>query len=344
MTLVRDRITAFAADHLIDLTGVDGNALRGSGTRRDSRRDIAQALDFAYGIDAGGRRLPLVADTLPPQLLRRAPIVRERDDPRWAAIYAAADHFDDGQPNVIMLTHRRDETPRSTDRVVDRQPPRGGLSRTVSSQSRNAIARSAHDRESAPRTGRASAFRGASAPSARGSSVRGSSVRESSSRGSSTRGSSSRQGVDGRRQLRTFADDRVGLDDGYAVQGATALSVDQRANDRREDSRFQLRLVGRRSKVSGGVGVVAFWTVFVVAMMFAAVVMWAQNTTRLIQLEKMNQKLATAESSYTQLRVEVARLQSPQRIESEAKRLGLSTPANITFIAPDRSVAVSPSR
>jgi cell division protein FtsL len=323
MTLVRDRITAFASGHLIDLTGVHGQDLRGATPRRDSRRDIALALDFAYGIDPAGRRLPLVADRLAPELLRRTPAKRERDDPRWAAIYAAADFFDDGQPNVIMLSDRGPKLTSAPSGLHDRPDVRGNADKEpgrsgVARQTMSTTGRGSRTDDSAPRSGRASASRSAGAASA--------------------------GDTGSRRQLRTFADDPAGINDGLVVQGATALSPDRLANNRRDEPRFQLRLVGRRPKVGGGVGVVAFWTVFVVAMMFTAVVMWAQNTTRSIQLEKLNQKLAAAESSYTQLRVDVARLQSPQRIESEAKRLGLSTPSNITFIAPDRSVAVSSAR
>jgi cell division protein FtsL len=335
MTLVRDRITAFASGHLIDLTGVDGQTLRGTAPRRDSRRDIALALDFAYGIDPAGRRLPLVADSLAPELLRRPTVARERDNPRWADVYAAADHFDDGRPNVIMLSDQHDaQVTAPTDlRDLSNGRSQSGPTASRSNTSRGATSRATTSRGETSRTSVPTPTQGQSNPSRPG--------RASAYRGD--RASSGVTATGGRSQLLTRTD-HTNSDDGFEVRGATALKIDRQSNERRSDVRFQLRLVGRQTKVTGGVGVVAFWTVFVVAMMFAAVVMWAQNTTRSIELENVNQKLAAAESSYTQLRVEVARLQSPQRIESEAARLGLSTPSNITFVAPDRSVAVSSAR
>jgi cell division protein FtsL len=324
MTLVRDRIAAFASGHLVDLTGVDGRALRAQPDRRDSRREIAHALDFAYGLDPGGRRLELASDSLPEEVLRRNTVRRERHEPRWAAIYAAADYFDDGQANVRVLVPQALVEP--SDRP-SRVTPSSGRSANGSASSQ-APGRSTQSRS----------HEGGQRNPARATASR------QGQRSSASQSSASRD-------LRTSAYDTSYGDQGPVISGATALQPHQldRQSERHErlkdTARPSLSLVARRRRnVQGQLGIITFWTVFVVAMMFTAVVMWAQNTTRSMQLEDVNRKLAAAETSYTQLRVDVARLQSPQRIELEAARLGLSTPANITFIAPDRSVAVTSAR
>ncbi len=326
MTLVRDRISAFASTHLVELTGVDGRLFRGEDRNRDERREISQALDFAYGLDPAGRRLPLLSDDLPVEILRRKMVIRERHDPKMVPIYAIADRFDDGQPNVKIV---RDSRWTAADLVSPTRPTadRRGVHATRDARSGRPPARVAADINvrHAGRVGEEPSQRSASASSRTGSSSRN---------GSSNRnGSSSRTGRPSRYMQTT-----VDRSQDMMVDGATALAVATAPRLRRPDVRPpSLSVVRARPRLNGQVGVVAFWTVFVVGLMFAAVIMWAQNTTRSIQLEQVNARLEKEESTYTQLRVEVARLQSPQRIEAEANRLGLSTPDNITFIAPDRS-------
>lgn len=347
MTLVRDRISAFASTHLVDLTGVDGRLFRGEERPRDQRREISQALDFAYGLDPAGRRLPLLSDDLPVEILRRKMVIRERYDAKWASIYAIADRFDDGQPNVKVIADsrwtaagepktsagdRRGTDLSGANRSETDRNPRGSHAPRTPRPSRVAhgdmnvrhVGRPTSD----PTRHSASAQRG---PSGRAGSY---------ATGRSVTPSSGQRSIGQRSRDRSTQSMVTSVDRSQEVltDGATALDVAASPRLRRSEVRRPpLSVVRGRPKFSGQVGVVAFWTIFVVALMFAAVIMWAQNTTRSIQLEQVNEKLETEESTYTQLRVEVARLQSPQRIEAEANRLGLSTPENITFIAPDRS-------
>ncbi len=333
MNLVRDRVTTFASDRLVDLTGVThatlreglrngDDALRNQVVRRESRRDIENALNFAYGIDPSGRRLPLVSDHLPIEQLRRATVARDRHDPRVAAVYARADRFDDGQPNVRVLTGNHALVP-EPERIVGSPRKQTSVGKTTRVRPASEGSRSSSASSSAT-----------SSPTSSGGSTR---YAASASRRSTVQGRSSKQS--------TSAQSKVTVGTAEAVAGATALKLEiGRSESGQEKNHPNLRLVGRTRRSGGQILVISFWTTFVVVMMFTAVVMWAQNTTGSVELERVNKRLAEAEGTYTQLRVEVARLQSPQRIESEATRLGLSTPLNITFVDPNNSGTIAPRR
>lgn len=348
MNLVRDRIAAFTSDRLVDLTGVSRLDLAGGrdheSAHRDSKREVAQALNFAYGLDPSGRRLPMVSDDLPAAMLRRAVKVRDRHDPTVAAVYARADHFDDGQPNVRVLN--------AAPTMINRDPsPSRDLGRrnsssnsgTSSSNSRTSSMRqtSAASHRSHPEPGSARRFGGDQSlrPTASGVNSRGIA---STFVAPSHVGPVTRQGVTPTTKSRALT---VETSSAALVVGATALQLDRSMQrPSRQSSRASLQAVVGHPKMQGQAGVVVFWSGIVVALMFTAVVMWAQNTARTIELEDVNERLTKEESTYTQLRVEVARLQSPQRIEREASRLGLSTPVNITFVVPGQAIITSPAK
>jgi cell division protein FtsL len=341
MNLVRDRIAAFTSDRLVDLTGVSRMDLVGGrdpeSTHRDTKREVAQALNFAYGLDPSGRRLPMVSDDLPAAMLRRAVKVRDRHDLTVAAVYARADHFDDGQPNVRVLN----SAPSMINR--DRSPSRHLGGRNSASEPRASSMRqsSAASHRSLPEPGSGRRFGGDRSlrPTASGVHSRGIAPTFVAP---SHVGPVTRQGATATRNATALA---LEPNSAALVVGATALQFDRSEKlQSRQSSGVSLRAVTRRPKMQGQAGVVVFWSGIVVALMFTAVVMWAQNTARTIELEEVNERLTKEESTYTQLRVEVARLQSPQRIEREASRLGLSTPANITFVVPGQAITTSPAK
>ncbi len=83
---------------------------------------------------------------------------------------------------------------------------------------------------------------------------------------------------------------------------------------------------------------------FVIALLFAAVgmhVVLAQNQFRLDQL---NAQAARQQERYQQLRLQVDQLSSPSRIIGTAEgRLGMVTPAQVTFLKPSSATAGPPA-
>jgi cell division protein FtsL len=81
---------------------------------------------------------------------------------------------------------------------------------------------------------------------------------------------------------------------------------------------------------------------FVIALLFAAVgmhVVLAQNQFRLDQL---NAQAATQQDRYQRLRLQVDQLSSPPRIIGIAEgRLGMVTPAQVTFVKPSSATVGS---
>jgi hypothetical protein len=113
---------------------------------------------------------------------------------------------------------------------------------------------------------------------------------------------------------------------------AIAPSFDNDATLRGAHTRPALRSVSSSRRPWGLYSVFSFWAVFVSAFLFAAVVMHAGLASRQVKLDRINVQLERSEASNNLLHVEVARLQSPQRIAEAAARLGLVNPERVRFV------------
>ncbi|MGH9058485.1 MAG: cell division protein FtsL, partial [Acidimicrobiales bacterium] len=73
----------------------------------------------------------------------------------------------------------------------------------------------------------------------------------------------------------------------------------------------------------------------VVAVAFALVYLHVVMAQKQIELDRLNAQVAQRAHTYQQLRLEVARLSSPQQIISTAEgRLGMRQPASVTYLQP----------
>ena len=80
-------------------------------------------------------------------------------------------------------------------------------------------------------------------------------------------------------------------------------------------------------------------TVVVGGLMFVAVlagnvVVHAATTQGQFDLERLRGQASEQEASYQQLRLQVAKLQAPDRIVEEARRLGMVEPPRVTYLTP----------
>jgi cell division protein FtsL len=75
----------------------------------------------------------------------------------------------------------------------------------------------------------------------------------------------------------------------------------------------------------------------VFAAVFGVVAAHVLLTQRQFRLEKLEQAAAKEESRYERLRLEVAQLESPERVVAAAQQLGMVPPATITYLASSRA-------
>ena len=84
-------------------------------------------------------------------------------------------------------------------------------------------------------------------------------------------------------------------------------------------------------------------TVLVVAI-FGVVIAHVALTQRQFRLESLEREAARQETRYEKLRLEVAQLESPERVVAAAQQLGMVPPAAVTYLASSRSApAASPA-
>ena len=99
-------------------------------------------------------------------------------------------------------------------------------------------------------------------------------------------------------------------------------------------SQADLRVVLRPVSMWGRRLTAMFWTFFIVGLLFLAVVMHATLAQRQGQLDDTHVQVERAERDHELLRIDVARLESPERITGIAARMGLVTPQKIRFVSP----------
>lgn len=75
-----------------------------------------------------------------------------------------------------------------------------------------------------------------------------------------------------------------------------------------------------------------------VTALFGVVAAHAALTQGQFRLERLQSRAAEQQANYDRLRLQVAELESPQRVVAAARdRLGMVTPPNITYLAPTPS-------
>jgi cell division protein FtsL len=124
----------------------------------------------------------------------------------------------------------------------------------------------------------------------------------------------------------------------FALAPATlAPDADSRARGR------HLRVVEgqTRRRLLGPMGVIIAIVVF--AGMLAVAAVQAFLVQGQIQLDDLDNRVATQQAEYEQVRLDVARLEAPERIvEAAQSHLGMVEPADVTYLTPDRVDAPAP--
>jgi cell division protein FtsL len=114
------------------------------------------------------------------------------------------------------------------------------------------------------------------------------------------------------------------------------------ARARKAEQRPALKVVPRqvRRRRAGVVLTLGVATLF--ALMLGLVAFQARIAQDQLRLDRVETELREAESQFARLRLEVARLESPDRIVAEAEALGLERPSpdQITYLAPSPAAAV----
>ena len=91
--------------------------------------------------------------------------------------------------------------------------------------------------------------------------------------------------------------------------------------------RIRTRLGARTTSVRGPrVVPLLFFTVLVIALFFAMIYLRIALDRNAFELEQLESQIVLEESRQLDLRLEIARLQDPLRISSEAQRIGLTYP------------------
>ena len=85
----------------------------------------------------------------------------------------------------------------------------------------------------------------------------------------------------------------------------------------------------RRSRLLAGVAITIFAT-----MVFGLVLVHVVLAQNQLRLDRLTSRAAAAQVTYEQLRLEVAQLESPTRIVSEATARGMVTPPGVTYLEP----------
>ncbi len=134
----------------------------------------------------------------------------------------------------------------------------------------------------------------------------------------------------------------------HAVIGATALalSMDLEAHSDATTevaARTDLRVVSRPTPMWGRRLTAFLWSMFIFGVAFLAVVLHATLAERQAALDTIHVNLERAERDHELLRVQVAKLESPDRVTALAARMGLVTPDKIRFVTPLVPVSESTS-
>lgn len=113
------------------------------------------------------------------------------------------------------------------------------------------------------------------------------------------------------------------------------------AQGRAEQERPALKVVPRRVRRRRAGVVLSLGVATLFALMLGLVAFQARIAQDQLRLDRVESDLREAEAHFAQLRLQVARLESPDRIVAEAERLGLQRPGpeEISYLAPPPGVA-----
>ena len=105
---------------------------------------------------------------------------------------------------------------------------------------------------------------------------------------------------------------------------------------RKEQERPALKVVPRRVRRRRAGVVLSLGVVTLFVLMLGLVAFQARIAQDQLRLDRVESDLREAEAHFAQLRLQVARLESPDRIVAEAERLGLQRPGpeEIAYLAP----------
>jgi hypothetical protein len=301
---VNTRVDAQPVSGTIDITD--------QGIERDQHAqadvNVVRALMFAQGLDERGRRLPLASDFMSEDELRPNHIMAQRQNatqrpPEFDAIYRRADDFGDGKPNVHSVTRLTRTVRLASNEKIGKESAltfSPGEAPLHLVKSRVSTMPSATGRVAPAVPSRTTALRSTESRPNRGSDARSESQNQSSSIGA------------------------------LALALAPVFSGD--AAPAASPTRAKLQAVATRQRPWNIYGVALFWTAFIITFLFAAVVMHAGLASHQVSLDKMNTELDRSAALNNRLSVEVAGLQSPQRIAERASHLGLVNPNSVRFV------------
>jgi cell division protein FtsL len=121
-------------------------------------------------------------------------------------------------------------------------------------------------------------------------------------------------------------------------------------SDRHEEQKPHLRVVERAPRTAAqrirrNRAIVGGCAVLALGVAFALVYLHVLLAQRQFKLNNLNNQVQQEQASYQKLRLQVAELSSPQNIISIAEgRLGMVQPAQVTYVAPNTTIAASPPR
>jgi cell division protein FtsL len=95
-----------------------------------------------------------------------------------------------------------------------------------------------------------------------------------------------------------------------------------------------VQIDGRRFRLTPKTGV--GMTVALFGALFGVAVSHALLIEGQLELDRLDQQVATEQARYERLRLEVAELESPERILNDAQELGMVPPEDVTWLTPDQ--------
>jgi cell division protein FtsL len=96
-----------------------------------------------------------------------------------------------------------------------------------------------------------------------------------------------------------------------------------------DDKRLRAEVRQRRLRVLFVVGFVLAAGLFFLVAAFHAFLVTAQS-----RIDSLDAKVTEAQATYSETRLKIDRLEAPERIVSEAKRLGMVQPAGVRYLSP----------
>jgi cell division protein FtsL len=107
----------------------------------------------------------------------------------------------------------------------------------------------------------------------------------------------------------------------------------------REERRRHLRVVrlgdGRRFRLTPKTGVTM--TVLLFGALFGVAVSHALLIEGQLRLDRLDEEVAEEQARYERLRLDVAELESPERILADAQQMGMVPPEDVTWLTPDQT-------